>query len=236
MGAKAGRGRAGFVGSARRAGRPGWAPWAAAVVLAAASLLPRAARGQDRAVVVVSRDGFAPPPGDDRGASDQAAARPQVEDAPARSAVRLGVGPEASTTGRGLGAGLGVAADFGRGTLGFRLAGAWLHGEPSSGSPSPVGGGLAQYTGELTVDFARRGPWRPVLGLGLGYARVDTGRAAGDVGIGTARLALEYALGFDDADVRVGAGVSGALPGPADGAVTDVKGWALVGASLVVGF
>jgi hypothetical protein len=220
--------------------RSRWAGRSAGLSFVVASLLPDAARGQDRAVVVVAQGGFAPPPdsrSDDPADVDQTPpSRWQPPPEPARSALRLSVGPAASTTGRGLGPGLGVAADFGRGTLGFRLAGAWLHGEPSSGNPSPIGGGVAQYTGELTVDFARRGPWRPVLGLGLGYARVDTGRGAGDMGIGIARIALEYALAFDDADVRVAAGVTGALPGPADEAVADVKGWGLIGATLTVGF
>lgn len=224
----------------------------AAIVAGAVSLLPAAARGQDRAVVDVGNvggegGGFAPPPSPPVRAVDRD--RPPPDDAPqdavqaapepVRSALRLEVGPAAATTGRGLGAGLGAAADFGSGTLGFRLAGAWLRGEPSSGSPSstsPLGGGLAQYTGELTVDFARRGPWHPVLGVGFGFARVDTGRAAGGMGIGTARLGLEYALAFDDVDLRFGAGVLAALPGPADGAVSDVKGWAVLGASVAVGF
>jgi len=142
----------------------------------------------------------------------------------------------AATTGRGLGPGLGVAADFGSGTLGFRLAAAWLHGEPSAASPSPIGGSLAQYTGELTLDFARRGPLHPVLGIGFGYARVDSGLAAGGLGVGTARAALEYVLPLDDADVRFSAGVLGALPGPADSSVADLKGWALLGATIGVGF
>ncbi len=142
----------------------------------------------------------------------------------------------ASTTGRGLGPGLGVAADFGSGTLGFRLAAAWLHGEPSTTSPSPIGASLAQYTGELTLDLAKRGALHPVLGIGFGYARVDSGTGAGGLGVGTLRAALEYALSFDDADVRFSAGVLGALPGPADSSVADVGGWALLGATVGVGF
>jgi len=162
-----------------------------------------------------------------------------VNDPPAeaeRSVLRLHLGPMAATTGRGLGPGLGVAADFGSGTLGFRLAAAWLHGEPSTVGPSPIGGSLAQYTGELTLDFAKRGPLHPVLGIGFGYARVDSGVAAGGLGVGTARAALEYALLFDDADIRFSAGVLGALPGPADSSVADLRGWALLGATIGVGF
>src|SRR5262249_22069867 len=115
-----------------------------------------------------------------------------------RSPFRLHLGPTAVTTGRGLGLGLGVAADFGRGAVGFRLAAAWMRGEPSSSDlgrvPSPLGDGLAQYTGELTLDFNKRGPVHPVFGLGFGLAHVGRGDSSGNLGIGTARLGLEYAL------------------------------------------
>ncbi len=200
-------------------------------------LAPAVARAQDRArdlaVVQVGQGAYAEPP--DRAVR----AGPALPDTPAegdRSFLRLHLGPVAATTGRGLGPGLGVAADFGSGTLGFRLAAAWTHGEPSVASPSPIGGSLAQYTGELTLDFAKRGPLHPVLGLGFGYARVDSGFAAGGLGVGTARAALEYAVLFDDVDVRFSAGVLGALPGPADSSVADLRGWALLGATLGVGF
>jgi hypothetical protein len=187
---------------------------------------------QDRAVVQVGPGtrGYAEPP-----APEPREAPPVAAD-DSHSVMRLQLGPVAATTGRGLGPGLGVAADFGSGTMGFRLAAAWTHGEPSTSDPSPIGGSLAQYTGELTLDFAKRGPLHPVLGIGFGYARVDTGRAEGGLGVGTARAALEYAVLFDDADIRFSLGVLGALPGPADSAVADVKGWALVGGMLGVGF
>jgi hypothetical protein len=199
------------------------------VAAAAAWLLPAAATAQDRAVVQVARGPYAEPP--DRPV--QASEPPGDGE---RSVLRLHLGPMAATTGRGLGPGLGVAADFGSGTLGFRLAAAWLHGEPGAASPSPIGGSLAQYTGELTLDLAKRGPLHPVLGIGFGYARVDSGLAAGGLGVGTARAALEYSLLFDDADVRFSAGVLGALPGPADSSVADLRGWALLGATIGVGF
>jgi hypothetical protein len=201
---------------------------AAAAVVGAG--LPVAAWGQDRAVVQVAAGR----------SSEPAPMEPPVQAVPPpegdRSVFRLHLGPVAATTGRGLGPGLGVAADFGSGTLGFRLAAAWAHGEPSTASPSPIGGSLAQYTGELTLDLAKRGPLHPVLGIGFGYARVDSGSAAGGLGVGTARVGLEYALLLDDADVRFSAGVLGTLPGPADSSVADLRGWALLGATVGVGF
>ncbi len=187
-----------------------------------------AAAHADEAVVVVGRS-EPPPPVEER--------PPERFDDRLDSALRLHVGPIAATTGRGLGLGLGLAADFGRGTLGFRLDADWTRGEPSGGQPSPIAGGVSQYTGQLTLNFARHAALHPIAGVGFGYARVDHGGGiAGDMGIGTASLALEYALAFDDADVRFALGVTGALPGPADRVVSDVPGWAIVGATLGVGF
>jgi hypothetical protein len=111
-----------------------------------------------------------------------------------------------------------------------------MRGEPSEADPSPIAGGLAQYAGELTLDLARRSPVHPIVGIGFGYARADTGQGAGGLGVGTGRLALEYALAIDDADVRFQIGALGALPGPADSAVSDVKGWGLLGATIGIGF
>ena len=103
---------------------------AAAAVVGAG--LPVAAWGQDRAVVQVAAGRFR--------TSAHGAAGPGHPTARGDPSVfRLHLGPVAATTGRGLGPGLGVAADFGSGTLGFRLAAAWAHGEPSTASPSPLG-------------------------------------------------------------------------------------------------
>jgi hypothetical protein len=200
------------------------AAWMGAVLVSATAGTARA----DEAVVVVGR-GESPRPVEER--------PPERIDERLDSALRLHVGPVAATTGRGIAPGLGLAADFGRGTLGFRLDADWTRGEPSGGEPSPIAGGVSQYTGELTLNFARHAALQPVVGVGFGYARVDRAAGiAGDMGIGTARIALEYALALDDADVRFALGVTGALPGPADRVVSDVPGWAILGATLGVGF
>jgi hypothetical protein len=194
------------------------------------------ARAEGRAVVAVQDTRYAEPPVDRSVDRPVAAAPEPVDDGGYRSPMRLHLGPTAATTGRGLAPGLGVAADFGRGTIGFRLAAAWTRGEPSGATPSPIGGGLGLYTGELTLDLARRSPVHPIVGIGFGYAHADTGQASGGLGVGTGRIALEYALALDDADVRFQLGVLGALPGPADSAVADLKGWAMMGATLGIGF
>ena len=187
------------------------------------------ASAEERAVVQVAGPRYAEPPLD-------RPPPPEPPDDGYRAPMRLHIGPMAATTGRGLGPGLGLAADFGRGTIGFRLAAAWMRGEPSGADPSPIAGGLAQYTGELTLDLARRSPLHPIVGIGFGYARADTGQGAGGLGVGTARMALEYVLAIDDADVRFQIGALGALPGPADSVVSDVKGWGLLGATIGIGF
>lgn len=200
---------------------------AVAVVCALLVTSLAAAARAEQAVVVVGRDEPPPPPppGD---------VTPEARTA---SALRLHVGPVAATTGRGLAPGLGLAADFGSGTLGFRLAADWTRGEPSDGEPSPIAGGISQYTGEFTLNFARHAALHPIAGVGFGYARVDgAGGVGGDMGIGTARLALEYAMALDDADVRFALGVTGSLPGPADRVVSDVAAWAVMEATLGVGF
>jgi hypothetical protein len=207
------------------------------VCVCAVLALPAVAWAQDRAVVDV---GFAEPPPRPRYAQPPVVASDSPfeppEEQPYRAPVRFHLGPMGATTGRGLGLGLGVAADMGRGSVGFRLAAAWMRGEPSGTDTSTIGDGLSQYTGELTLDLRKRGPWHPLLGVGFGVARVNRGDSGGYLGVGTARLGLEYALGLDDADVRFGAGVTGVLPGPADREVADVKGWALVGATVGIGF
>jgi len=206
-----------------------------AMAALAVSAVCAPARAQDRAVVGV---GFAEPPPRYAEPPPVAVEPPELPPPEAyRAPLRLHLGPAVATTGRGFGPGLGVAADFGRGSVGLRLAAAWLRGEPSGADPSPIGDGLAQYTGELTLDLRKEGPLHPVLGLGFGLARVARGdSSSGSLGIGTARIGLEYALGLEDADVRFAVGLTGVLPGPADTEVRDVKGWALAGASIGIGF
>lgn len=155
-----------------------------------------------------------------------------------RSPFRLHLGPTAVTSGRGLGLGLGIAADFGNGTVGARLAANWLRGEArdDAGRAQGTGEGLAQYTGELTLDFHKRGPVHPVFGLGFGLAHVSKPGVSGNAGIGTVRIGVEYALALDDADVRIGGGLTGVMAGPSEKEAGDLRGYAIVGATLGIGF
>jgi len=155
-----------------------------------------------------------------------------------RSDVRLQLDTAGISTGRGLGAGLGVAADFGHDMMGFRASAAWVRGEPDTlANPSPVSQGLSQYAGELTMDVLRHGPLHPVFGLGFGLAHVSRANGVtGDMGVGIGSLTLQYATPIEQTDLRWSVGVTGALPGPAATAVSDVRGYAIFHAGVALGF
>jgi hypothetical protein len=154
-----------------------------------------------------------------------------------RSPLRFQLAPTAITSGKGLGGGVQVAADFGTGTVGGRLAAAWLRGEGHAADTSyPLGDGVGQYTGELTLDFHKRGPIHPAMGLGFGFAHVSRPSGGGFAGIGTGRLGVDYAIPVEDADVRIGIHGTGVMTGPSDDEVKDLKAYALVSAVLSVGF
>jgi hypothetical protein len=190
----------------------------------------------DEAVVQVGRvdDRFAPSPRpsapiavDDEGDS------PEHHRAP----LRLQLAPTAVTTGKGLGGGLQIAADVGTGTVGGRLAAAWLRGEGHATDPSyALGDGVGQYTGEVTIDFKKRGPLHPVMGIGFGFAHVSRPTGSGFAGIGTGRIGLDYAVPVEDADVRVGIHGTGVLTGPSDDEIKDLHGYVLIAAALTIGF
>jgi len=204
----------------------------------------RDARADDATVSVGDRDRFAEPP---ESRPQRAASAPLVADDaprpsdfrdPRRSPFRLQLGPSGITTGKGFGVGVGIGADFGTGSVGGRLSAAWLRGEGrgDDGASTPTGTAVGLYAGEITLDLHKRGPIHPIVGMGAGVLYVSRPDASGFAGMGTGRLALEYALGLDDADVRVGASFGGGLVGPVDSDVKDLRGYALVGAHLAIGF
>jgi hypothetical protein len=213
------------------------------VVLGSACLVVGAneARADDATVTVGQR--FAEPP--DNNPPQQSA--PMVLDEPRfgadprelhRSPFRLQLGPQGVTTGKGFGIGVGIGADFGSGSVGGRLAASWLRGEGKNadGTSTPTGDSIGIYTGEVTLDLHKRGPIHPVIGMGAGLLHVSRPDASGVAGVGTGRLGLEYSLGLEDADVRIGASVTGGLIGPIDTDVKDLRAYALVGAHLAIGF
>ncbi len=215
-----------------------------AVALSALGVALLAAGGARADATVSVGSGFsAPPPSerppiivvspDDRPPEDLPGPPPREV---YRSPVRLLLGPAFVTTGQGMGPGLALAAEFGRGTVGLRLSASWLRGENPDDPSARLGSAVGQYAGELTLDLYKRGPLHPVIGVGLGVTHIDNARGGGFAAVGIARAALEYSLGLDDADVRLGAGVTGALTGPEDREMQDVRGYAIVGGTLTIGF
>jgi hypothetical protein len=154
------------------------------------------------------------------------------------SPFRLTLGPTGITTGKAFGLGVGIGADFGAGSVGGRLSAAWLRGEGknSDGSSTPTGDAVGHYSAEVTLDLHKRGALHPVIGMGAGFLHVSRPDGSGFAGIGTGRLGLEYALGLEDADVRVGASVTGGIVGPVDSEVKDLRAYALTGVHLAIGF
>ncbi|MEA2753117.1 MAG: hypothetical protein QOI41_7260 [Myxococcales bacterium] len=215
------------------------------VVLVSACLLAKAnvARADD-AIVTVGQQRFSEPPEETpppRHDAPLVLEEPRFGNDPRelhRSPFRLQLGPQGVTTGKGFGVGVGVAADFGTGSVGGRIAASWLRGEGNNGdgSSTPTGDSIGIYTGEVTLDLHKRGPVHPVVGMGVGLLHVSRSDSSGIAGVGTGRLGLEYSLGLEDADVRIGASVTGGLIGPVDSDVKDLRAYALVGAHLAIGF
>lgn len=154
-----------------------------------------------------------------------------------RSTVRLSLGPMGKLDGDAAAPGLFAAVDFGRGAAGFRLAGAWLAVGESNG--------LAQYTGELTLDFGGRSRLRPVIAAGAGAAH--TGSSRGDdgalrtdegawLGIGTVRAGLSMLLPLEGADARIGVDLGAAIPAVVSDRAPSSSPWALGAAFVSVGF
>jgi hypothetical protein len=204
--------------------------------------LAREARADDATVTVGVPQRFSEPPVDPVAtpparslAEDDLIARdPELRRAP----FRLTLGPMGVTTGKGFGFGVGIGADFGTGSVGGRLSASWLRGEgKSDGASTPTGDSFGHYSGEITLDLHKRGPLHPVIGMGAGVLHVSRpDNQSGFAGTGTGRFALEYALGLDDADVRVGASVTGGVIGPVDSEIKDLRAYALTGAHLAIGF
>ena len=115
----------------------------------------------------------------------------------------------------------------------------WARGEGHGGdatSASPLGSSLGQYTAGVTLDLHKRGPLHPLLGVGVGVVHVSKPEGSGVAGVGTGRLGLEYALGIEDADVRIGGHVTGVLSGPTDEELSNVRGYVVSMATMSVGF
>lgn len=211
------------------------------LVMMAFLLGSKAALADDAIVPVGNAQRFADPPRQDppRGSSSVAddgfvAREPELHRAP----VRFQLGPVGLTTGKSVGLGVGLGMDFGTGSVGGRLHASWMRGEGtnSNGTSTATGDSVGQYGGEITLDFHKKGPIHPVVGMGASILHVSRPDASGYAGVGTGRLGLEYSLGLEDADVRVGGSLTGGLVGPVDSDVKDLRAYAILGAHLAIGF
>lgn len=157
-----------------------------------------------------------------------------------RSPFRVAVGPTGITTGHGFGYGVGLSTDIGTGVVGGRFSAAWLHGEGKNdnGTSTPTGDSVGLYTGEITLDFHKKGPLHPYLGIGAGLLHASrTDSRSGFAGVGLSRFGLEYAFNFSgDADVRVGADLTGGLIGPADDEIKPLHAYVQTGIHIAIGF
>lgn len=211
-----------------------------AVVTVALLLGSSAARADDAIVPVGSPQRFADPPPQDPSRSSSSIADDNLvarEPEAKRSPVRFQLGPLGLTTGKSVGLGVGVGMDFGTGSVGGRLHASWMRGEGTSdGKTTATGDAVGQYGGEITLDLHKRGPIHPIVGMGASVVHVSRPDTSGYAGVGTGRLALEYALGLEDADVRIGGSLTGGLVGPVDSDVKDLRAYAIMGAHLAIGF
>jgi hypothetical protein len=121
----------------------------------------------------------------------------------------------------------------GKGSVGGRFSTVWTRGEP--GGQSLISESFSQYAAELVLDLNKRGPVHPVLGVGFGLIHAEHGRGSGFAGVGLLRGGFEYALGFDETDVRIGASLTGGLMGPSDREIQDLRGHAVLGAHVAIG-
>lgn len=149
------------------------------------------------------------------------------------SSFRLSVGPVLRVAKGLTDGGLSAAVDVGSGAAGARLSGSWVR----------VGSdvGLAEYRGELTIDFGADRRLHPIVGAGVGVARLGTRASDGSTrmstyGVGVLRGTVEYVLPVERADARVGIDASASVPAIQGKGAADASPWLLLGARVGVGF
>jgi hypothetical protein len=130
--------------------------------------------------------------------------------------------------------GLVAALDIGRAGAGFRASASWA----GAGSDR----GTSQFSGELWVDFGVGEALHPIVSAGAAIARTDVAEPASgrirphNVGAGVLRAALAYVLPVERADARATIECTAAVPAIQDGGPQVTQPWALVAATVGVGF
>jgi hypothetical protein len=206
-------------------------PLPAAVAALLCLLVTPAARAQHA---------YADPPDGSVGATPYPPDRPQYpsygDPSPylPESSIRVLTGPGLRVSEYEPDAGLFAAVDVGKGAAGLRVTGTWMSSGPRQG--------LSAYTGELWLDLARDQRLHPMVGAGAGVARLEAPIAGTrdsrrtTLGFGLLRLGLSYQLPVAGTDARAGLDVMGCLPAIRDQAGPPVRPWAVVVASVGVGF
>ncbi len=216
-----------------------------------ASRWQRAARPTSTAIVAVTlllvgqearaeSTGYADPPPDDvfvvssQPPPESRYTPPPVRLPPA-SPFRVSVGPIGRISSHAFAPGLGTALDFGRGPAGFRATAAFV----KVGDANP----LAQYGGEITLALPAYGRFVPTFGVGAALARVKrvdengaTASGGANLGVGTLRGGVDVRLPFDDTDARALIGATVNVPVVRGEGAPSESTWALLGASVAVGF
>jgi hypothetical protein len=154
---------------------------------------------------------------------------------PPASPFRISVGPVGRVSSHAFAPGLQGALDFGRGPAGFRATAAFV----KVGDAEP----LAQYGGEITLALPAYGRFVPTFGVGAALARVKRVDAAGatmsggaNLGVGTLRGGVDVRLPFEDTDARALLGATVNVPVVRGEGAPSETTWALLGASVAVGF
>ena len=150
------------------------------------------------------------------------------------SLVRVGTGPAVRLSAESPTGGLVAALDIGRAGAGFRASASWA----GAGSDR----GTSQFSGELWVDFGVGEALHPIVSAGAAIARTDVEEPASgrirphNVGAGVLRAALAYVLPVERADARATIECTAAVPAIQDGGPQVTQPWALVAATVGVGF
>jgi hypothetical protein len=130
--------------------------------------------------------------------------------------------------------GLVVALDAGRAGAGVRASASWAGAGTSRGT--------SQFSGELWVDFGVGEALHPIVGAGAAMVRADVEDPASGrirtltLGAGVLRAALAYVLPVERADARAAVECTAAVPAIQDGGPQTGQPWALVAATVGVGF
>jgi len=176
---------------------------------------------------------YAEPPGHDPygpGPGVGQVSRPRTDS----SLVRVATGPAVRLSADAPTGGLVAALDVGRAGAGVRASASW--------AGAGLDRGTSQFSGELWVDFGVGEALHPIVSAGAAMARTDvedpaSGRIrARTVGAGVLRVALAYVLPVERADARATVECTAAVPAIQDGGPQAAQPWAMVAATVGVGF